>query len=323
MDQTMNAYRTRSRKMLMEKNMPPPNKPEFDAATDPFFYDVYFESGSLAIREKDEGKLLSAEAKAELDKLKKEVADLKKDAPPEPPMACAVEEGDPVDQKVFIRGDSNSPGEDAPKTFPKVLLATAPQEQPIASGSGRLGLAEWLAKPNHPLTARVMVNRIWEWHFGDGLVRTPDNFGKMGERPTHPELLDYLASRFTSGGWSIKAMHRTIMLSSAYQMASQTAPEADPENRLLSRFNRTPPGYRGDSRRHACHRRHSRSDHGRHSAERFRHRQGKQRRPAESESGKAAPPDGVHPAAPVEPSHAAQPVRFRRCDHRGGQASPH
>jgi len=88
-----------------------------------------------------------------------------------------------------------------------------------------------------------MVNRIWEWHFGEGLVRTPDNFGRMGERPTHPELLDYLARRFAEGGWSIKATHRTIMLSSAYQMSSEPTsniqnPTSDVENRLLSRFNR-------------------------------------------------------------------------------------
>jgi hypothetical protein len=230
-DKTMSGYRARSRRMLTERNMPPPSKPEFDAATDPFFYDVYFESGPFAIPEAGE----------QVDKLKKEVADLKRAAPPEPPMACAIEEGDPVDQKVFIRGDSNSPGEDAPKAFPKVLTVAAPQRAPITSGSGRLGLAEWLATPVHPLTARVMVNRIWEWHFGAGLVRTPDNFGRMGERPTHPELLDYLASRFTASGWSIKAMHRAIMLSSAYQMASETDEktlEADPENRLFSRFNR-------------------------------------------------------------------------------------
>jgi hypothetical protein len=120
----------------------------------------------------------------ELDKVRKEVADLKKEAPPEPPMACAVEEGDPVDQKVFIRGDYNSPGEEAPKTFPKVLMATAPQEQAIASGSGRVGLAEWLAKPNHPLTARVMVNRIWQQHFGRGLVATENDFGSQGSTPS-------------------------------------------------------------------------------------------------------------------------------------------
>jgi hypothetical protein len=86
-----------------------------------------------------------------------------------------------------------------------------------------------------------MVNRIWQWHFGEGLVRTPDNFGKTGERPTHPELLDYLARQFVKSGWSTKAMHRLIMLSSAYQMSSDNpniAADADPDNRLLSRFNR-------------------------------------------------------------------------------------
>src|SRR5262249_22515694 len=144
-----------------------------------------------------------------------------KNAPPEPAMACAVEEGDPVNQKVFIRGAYNSPGEDAPRAFPRVLTASVSAPPEVNSGSGRLGLANWLAKPEHPLTARVMVNRIWQWHFGEGLVRTPDNFGKTGERPTDPELLDYLAARFTESGWSIKAMHRLIMLSSAYQLASQ------------------------------------------------------------------------------------------------------
>ena len=172
--------------------------------------------------------------------MRKELAELKSAAPPEPDMACAVEEGAPVNQKVFIRGDYNSPGEDAPKGFPKILTVSATQPE-VASGSGRERLAEWLVRREHPLTARVMVNRIWQWHFGEGIVRTPDNFGKMGERPTHPELLDYLASRFVESGWSIKAMHRTIMLSSAYQMASQAdvaVVEADPENRLFSLFNR-------------------------------------------------------------------------------------
>src|ERR1039457_3648301 len=86
-----------------------------------------------------------------------------------------------------------------------------------------------------------MVNRVWQWRCGEGIVRTPDNFGKMGDRPTHPELLDYLAGEFVRGGWSIKTMQRTIMLSSAYQMSSQGDPksvEADPENLLLGRFNR-------------------------------------------------------------------------------------
>ncbi|MEE9240229.1 MAG: DUF1553 domain-containing protein, partial [bacterium] len=104
-----------------------------------------------------------------------------------------------------------------------------------------LELARWLTDSRNPLTARVMVNRIWKWHFGEGLVRTPNNFGKMGEPPSHPELIDYLARRFIDDGWSVKKMHRLIMLSSTYQMSGETRKgniEADPENRLLSRFNR-------------------------------------------------------------------------------------
>jgi hypothetical protein len=105
----------------------------------------------------------------------------------------------------------------------------------------RAALADWIASPDNPLTARVMVNRIWQHHFGAGLVRTSANFGAMGERPSHPELLDFLAARFVSSGWSIKAMHRLIMLSNAYQqdaVPSAAGLAADPENRLLWRLNR-------------------------------------------------------------------------------------
>jgi hypothetical protein len=97
-----------------------------------------------------------------------------------------------------------------------------------------------MTDPDHPLTARVMVNRIWRWHFGRGIVPTPDNFGALGGRPTHPPLLDWLARRFVEHGWSVKAMHRIIMLSSTYRMASAFDPaaaEIDPENRLLWRFS--------------------------------------------------------------------------------------
>jgi hypothetical protein len=138
-----------------------------------------------------------------------------------------------------VRGDHFNAGEPAPKQFPTVLAGES--QQPVSKGSGRLELAKWLASPEHPLTARVFVNRMWQWHFGEGLVRTPNNWGKMGEKPTHPELLDFLAKRFMDSGWSIKAMHRTIMLSSVYQMSSQAGArvrEADPSNLLWSRFNR-------------------------------------------------------------------------------------
>jgi hypothetical protein len=127
-----------------------------------------------------------------------------------------------------------------PRGFPKVLAGD--QQPTIAEGSGRLRLADWIASTNNPLTARVAVNRIWQHHFDEGIVRTPTNFGQRGERPTHPELLDYLAVRFMESGWSMKAMHRLMMLSAAYQQSSHASPEmiaADPENFLFGRMNRT------------------------------------------------------------------------------------
>jgi hypothetical protein len=221
------------------KDMPPPPKPDFKPETGPFFHSVYFGKGPFAVPEKERQKIYKPEAVARIAALKTEVEQLKAAAPPEPDMACAVSEGKPVEQRVFIRGDYGSLGEAAPKTFPKILAR--PSNPVVASGSGRLELAQWLTRPDHPLTARVMVNRIWQWHFGEGIVRTPDNFGKMGDRPSHPELLDYLATRFVEQGWSIKKMHRLIMLSNAYQMTSEISGpnfDADPDNRLLSRFHR-------------------------------------------------------------------------------------
>ena len=126
-----------------------------------------------------------------------------------------------------------------PRGFPKAIAGAEPPV--IREGSGRRELAQWLADPDNPLTARVMVNRIWQHHFGVGLVPTSANFGEMGERPSHPELLDYLAARFVASGWSVKAMHRLIMLSSVYQQSSASSAAglaADPENRLLWRANR-------------------------------------------------------------------------------------
>ena len=164
---------------------------------------------------------------------------MKKTGPQEPDMADAVSEDKPVQQKVLLRGDYNNPGEDAPRAVPAILLRAEPAPAAF-NGSGRLETANWISSPQNPMTARVMVNRLWMWHFGEGIVATPDNFGKMGARPTHPELLDYLASRFVEGGWSIKKMQRMMMLSNAYQMATDTDDKtmaADPENTLLSRFN--------------------------------------------------------------------------------------
>jgi hypothetical protein len=141
---------------------------------------------------------------------------------------------DPRDVRVHIRGSHTNLGAVAPRRPPgKTGFAVA---NPAPT---RLALADWFASSGNPLPARVMVNRIWRQHFGRGIVATPDNFGRMGERPSHPELLDYLAAVFMESGWSVKAMHRLITLSSAYAMSSRGDPEAarvDPTNQLLHRM---------------------------------------------------------------------------------------
>jgi len=159
---------------------------------------------------------------------------------PQYPTAMAVSEQKPENVKVHLRGSHFTLGKEVPRQFLQIIEGE--NQTPIDDQqSGRLQLAQWLTSGQHPLTARVMVNRIWRWHFGKGLVRTPDNFGKLGERPTHPELLDWLAVQFVENNWSIKSMHRLIMLSSTYQMSTDFNAEmvaVDPENRLLWRMNR-------------------------------------------------------------------------------------
>jgi hypothetical protein len=199
------------------------------------------------INNRDDEKLLPGEARADLAKRTAELDTLKKSPPPAPVFAHGAQEGGVPgsphagvhDVRVHVRGRYDRLGELVPRRFPEILAGA--DQKPITSGSGRLQLAEWLTQPEHPLTARVMVNRIWQYHFGQGLVRTPSNFGKLGERPTHPELLDYLAREFVRSGWSVKAMHRRIMLSATYQQVSEPSPEtlkADPDNRLIGRMNR-------------------------------------------------------------------------------------
>jgi hypothetical protein len=141
--------------------------------------------------------------------------------------------------RVHIRGSPSNLGEEAPRRFMSILTREDPP--PFTQGSGRLELADAIASKDNPLTARVIVNRVWRHHFGKGLVRTPSNFGALGERPTHPELLDHLATGFVASDWSLKWLHREIMLSTAYRLSSRHEArnhEADPENRLLWRANR-------------------------------------------------------------------------------------
>ena len=137
------------------------------------------------------------------------------------PMAYAMAEGTPADARIQRRGEPDEPGDAVPRGFIAVLGGAS---LPAAvAGSGRLELAEWLTRPDHPLTARVMVNRIWQHHFGRGLVATPNDFGVRGRRPTHPELLDRLATDFVRSGWSIKAIHRQILSSATWQQATARA----------------------------------------------------------------------------------------------------
>ena len=146
----------------------------------------------------------------------------------------------PVNTKININGESNKLGAEVPRGFLSVVSLSSPIEVDPQQ-SGRLQLAQWLTHPDHPLTARVMVNRLWLYLFGDGIVRTPDDFGEYGERPTHPELLDHLAVRFRRSGWSIKQMIRQIVLSRTYQFDSHADPalfEADALNLLHARHNR-------------------------------------------------------------------------------------
>jgi cytochrome c553 len=235
-------WRREARKALMEMNMPPRPRPMFNAEEDGFFHDIFIaRGGPFALGRQEQDKIFSAETKQLLARLAEEEEALKKIAPPEPEMACGVQDEEkPVRQAILVRGDYNNLGEDAPKAFPEILRG-GHDPAPAANGSGRLALAEWLANAGNTLTSRVIVNRIWQRHFSQGIVRTPDNFGRMGERPSHPELLDYLAASFVEGGWSIKSIHRMILMSSAYRMSSDVTPEAnrkDPGNRLLSRFER-------------------------------------------------------------------------------------
>ena len=143
----------------------------------------------------------------------------------------------PGDSRIHVRGNPYDLGETTPRRFLAVLGNGRPQ--PLDQGSGRLQLADAIA--GHPLSARVMVNRVWQNHFGQGIVRTPGNFGRLGSPPTHPELLEYLTHRFIQGNYSVKALHREILLSATYRQSSrhsETAAVKDPENRLLWRANR-------------------------------------------------------------------------------------
>jgi mono/diheme cytochrome c family protein len=190
---------------------------------------------------------LEGQAKADYAALRKERGELERR--PDPPgrqMALSVSNCDPRPPAtyVLVRGSPHAKGKEVKPGFPEVLglpEPNIPEPKPGAKSSGRrTALAEWIASKDNPLTARVFVNRVWQYHFGRGIVPSANDFGKLGEPPTHPELLDWLAAEFVDGGWTLKRLHKLIMMSSVYQLSAAADPEelkADPANTLLWRFN--------------------------------------------------------------------------------------
>src|SRR5205823_5461585 len=172
----------------------------------------------LAMRETEDF-LLDRASLDQLKALRSDLEKLKATSPGAPPRAMSLEDSANLyHPHVFVRGNPNNQGEAVPRQFLQVL--SGPDRQPFHEGSGRLELARAIVSKSNPLTARVLVNRVWLHHFGAGLVHTPSDFGLRSDPPTHPELLDYLAATFMENSWSIKQLHRLTMLSSAYQQAS-------------------------------------------------------------------------------------------------------
>ncbi len=204
--------------------------------------------GSTEVGEAEILAALSGEDKKKTEALKAQIADLEKTKPPPLPLAQAITEPTPFPSKSYFlhRGNILSKGSEVQPGVLTVLNSPGtevifPRTSADARSTGRrLALANWICSENNPLTARVMVNRIWQHHFGKGLVGTPNDFGSMGERPSHPEVLDWLATEFVRQGWSIKAMHRLLLTSHTYQQSSTFANPAnekiDPENLLLWRM---------------------------------------------------------------------------------------
>jgi hypothetical protein len=198
---------------------------------------LYREDGPSVVAADDVKRLLDRASRNQLVKLQNKIEALRAGSPAAPPRGMVLTDSPtPAEPVVFVRGNPGRPGKRVARRFLHALDEV--RAKPFLIGSGRLELAEAIASPQNPLTARVIVNRVWMHHFGAGIVRTASDFGVRGSGPTHAELLDYLASRFMQQGWSLKKLHRQIVLSAVYQQASalrRDQEEKDPENKLLWR----------------------------------------------------------------------------------------
>ena len=183
-------------------------------------------------------KLFTDDQKKQLASMRAELKRRQQASPPRPDEAHVLNDSGRSDMHVAIRGNLRRSGELVPRRFLEIVAGK--EAAHFKSGSGRLQLADAIVDSSNPLTARVIVNRVWQWHFGKALVRTPSNFGTLGEKPTHPELLDHLAAEFIADGWSLKNLHRKIMLSQTWQMSSrhdESKFAIDGDNRLIWRMN--------------------------------------------------------------------------------------
>ncbi len=203
--------------------------------------ELFDDRGVLGLPADQIGSLLDGEPAASLAAMANELESRKKSSDKiKVSMAHSLNDGTGRELKIYLAGDPKKQGEVAQRGFPAIL--TSGQRKAFEStGSGRRELAEAIASEDNPLTARVMVNRVWAGHFGAGIVRTLSNFGELGDRPSHPELLDFLAMSLMESDWSLKQLHRQIMLSATYQQSTSSDAanmESDPENRLLWRMNR-------------------------------------------------------------------------------------
>jgi mono/diheme cytochrome c family protein len=221
-----------------QASSPPDKLP--DPAAEELRQVLYAPESPAAVPADRAERFFDRDVRAHLTELKKKIDELEVNSPAAPARAMAlVDAPSPSEPHIFVRGNSDRKGEAVPRRFLEVL--SHGERRPFQQGSGRLELAQAIASRDNPLTARVLVNRVWQHHFGSGLVRTASDFGIRSDPPSHPVLLDWLAAKFMDDGWSIKKLHRAILLSSVYQQASDDRTDgmaADPENRLLWRMNR-------------------------------------------------------------------------------------
>ena len=221
------------------------NQEDYDNILAPFYEELFKITSRLSKVEGQKRAFVEGVSERSLEEILAEIKELEAQRDPmlantpKVEQAFAVVEGKPENAKVQKGGDPQALAEEVPRDFLGIL--DDQEGKRTFAGSGRLELARWVTDPSNPLPARVIVNRLWQHHFGKGIVATPSDFGKRGTPPTHPELLDYLAKRFIDGGWSIKSMHRTMMLTETYQLASEgdlTNRDIDGNNDLLWKFNR-------------------------------------------------------------------------------------